>query len=316
MRRRSVLALAAVFLAAGACAGDGDATLRVYTSVTQNTVDAVVAAFEAEHPDVTVEVFRAPTGELTARLAAEQREGGVRADVLWLTDPLSMQQYARDGLLRAWTPQGAAAVPAAARTETFWGTRLLTMVAVHGETVPAPETWSDLTSPDLAGAVALPDPGFAGSALAVLAFFAGESGYGFDYYRALEANGAVQVAAPGEVITGVAEGRFAVGITLDTLARNAVAQGSPIRIAYPAPGGISLYSPIAVVDDAAGGSAQDFVELVLSTTGQRAIAGTGWQPIRDDVGWTPAGPQVGVDWGPLLDERERLLAEYRSIFGG
>jgi iron(III) transport system substrate-binding protein len=96
------VALASILVCAsivGACTDDEPGTLRIYTTVTQATVDSVVEGFSERYPDVDVEVFRAPTGELTARIAAEQREGGMRADVLWLTDPLSMQQYAGDGLL-------------------------------------------------------------------------------------------------------------------------------------------------------------------------------------------------------------------------
>jgi iron(III) transport system substrate-binding protein len=83
--------LVAVLLLA-AC-GDGAGTtasrrMTIYTSVTQETVDAVVAGFELENPNVELDVFRAPTGELNARLASEARGGGVGADVIWATDPL------------------------------------------------------------------------------------------------------------------------------------------------------------------------------------------------------------------------------------
>ena len=88
MRSRTVLMLLAVALASMvlvACGDGGTASLRIYTSVTQGTVDAVVAGFEEGNPGIEVEVFRAPTGELTARIAAEMREGGLQADLLWLT---------------------------------------------------------------------------------------------------------------------------------------------------------------------------------------------------------------------------------------
>ena len=94
-----------------ACSSSSPDSVRLYTSVTQETVDAVVERYEADHADVEVEVFRAPTGELTARIAAELREGGLQADVLWLTDPLSMQQYGADGLLRTWRAAGAVPCP-------------------------------------------------------------------------------------------------------------------------------------------------------------------------------------------------------------
>jgi iron(III) transport system substrate-binding protein len=314
---RRVLALAfAVMVPAAllaACGGDDDATVRLYTSVTEATVTAVVEQVEAD-TGAEVEVFRAPTGELAARVAAEQREGGIQADVLWLTDPLTMQQYAADGTLEEWEPDGAEAVADEYKSDTFWGTRILSMLIVQSPDISPIGSWTDLTDPELAGRIAVPDPGFAGSALAVLGYFASDPAYGFDYYRALEDNGLVVVNAPGEVVTGVAEGRFDAGITLDFSARAAVEKGSPIEIVWPEPGAIAIYSPIGVVDGA-GAPAKRFSEFVLSVAGQQIIADTGWQPIRSDVPWEVGGPQIAVDWAALFEQRDALLEEYRAIFG-
>ena len=294
-------------------------TIRLYTSVTQGTVDAVVAVYKAAHPAVTVEVFRAPTGELAGRIAAEQREGRIRGDILWLTDPLSIQAYASQGLLRTWQPAAAAALDPAYRGEAFWGTRLLNMVMIRGADVtPGPASWKDLADPAYRDAVAIPDPGFAGSAFGALGYFALTEGYGLDFYRSLKANGAVQVKSPDEVTTGVAEGRFKVGMTLDYSARTAIGKGSPIEIVWPDTGAIAIYSPIAVVgatDNAP--AAESFVELVLSDAGQRAIASTGWQPVLPGAGGPqPGGPQVAPDWATAFGRQKELLADYRAIFGG
>lgn len=324
-----LLVAVAVSLSLGACigaprqspspAGPGG-TIRLYTSVTQDTVDAVLAAFADAYPDVRVETFRAPTGELDARIASERRTGKIAADVLWGTDPLSVEAYAADGLFLSWTPGEAIAVPEPYRTDTFWGTRILNMVIVAGAGVePMPADWSDLADPAFAGGVAIPDPGFAGSAFGALGYFATAPEYGMDYYRDLKANGAVQVQAIPEVLTDVAEGAYAAGMTLDKVARDAIAQGSPVRLVWPASGAIAIYSPIAVFTDAANpDAARAFANFVLGRAGQEAIAGTGWQPIRDDVTGGPAidGEQVGPDWSELFQRQEQLLDEYRSIFGG
>jgi iron(III) transport system substrate-binding protein len=293
--------------------------LRLYTSVTQETVDAVVDAFADVAPDVQVDVFRAPTGEITARLEAERREGGVRADVLWLTDPLSIQRYDDEGLLAAWTPERADAVPEQYRTDTYWGTRLLHMVIVAADDVsPPPAAWQDLVTLDDPRPVAVPDPSFAGSAFGALGWFATTDDYGIEWYRDLFARGAQQVQAPGEVVAGVAEGRFAAGMTLDFSARAAVADGSPITLVWPDPGAIAIFSPIAVLDGADGRPAGEaFVDFVLSRTAQRAIAETGWQPIRDDVAWdAETGPSVSPDWSDLAGRQDELLADYREATGG
>ncbi len=285
--------------------------MRLYTSVTEATVNAVVDQFLADTGG-EVDVFRAPTGELTARIAAEEREGGIQADVLWLTDPLSMQQYAADGLLETWRPEGADAIDATYQTDFFWGTRLLSMVIVQRPDIDLLTSWQDLASRDFENAISAPDPGFAGSAFAVLGFFAAEPGFGLEFYRDLRSNGLVVVNAPGEVVTGVAEGRFDAGITLEFSARTAADRGSPISIVWPAPGAITIYSPIGVVEGAPT-SARDFTEWVLTLEAQQLIADTGWQPIRSDVPWEVGGPQLSVDWSALFDRRDELLESYRSI---
>jgi len=93
---------------------DGEVTL--YTSVTQDTVDAVLGALAEQHPGLRVEVFRAPTGELDARIASELRSGGIGADVLWVTDPLSLQRYDAAGMLAPLDAEALAAVPPEYRT--------------------------------------------------------------------------------------------------------------------------------------------------------------------------------------------------------
>ncbi len=306
--------------AIGGSPGLPNGVLRLYSSVTQDTIDAVVTAYNRQFPNVTVEVFRAPTGQLDGRIAGELRSGDVNADLLWATDPLSAQSYAARDLFWAWTPAEATSVPVADRSNVFWGTRLLNMVIVHAPGMANPPAdWHDLTDASLAGRVAIPDPGFAGSAFGALGYFATADGYGMDYYRALRANGAVQVQSIADTLTGVAEGQFLAGITLDKSARDAIAAGSPLEMTWPASGAIAIYSPIAVWKDAQNVvAAQSFVDFVLSADGQAAVAGTGWQPIRADVSGGPAvdGPQVAPDWAALFDRQDALLTEYRSIFSG
>ena len=293
--------------------------MTLYTSVTQETIDAVVGGYKKGHPGSRVTVFRAPTGQLNARIAADQRSGGMRADVIWATDPLSMQSYTRQHLLAPWPLPQLTSVPEQYRTPEFWGTRLLYLVIVaHKDLMPQPTSWADLTSPAYQGKVALPDPAFAGSAFAALAYFSQAPGMGMDFYRALRANGAKQVASVPDVVTEVAQGRYQLGITLDSGARTAVKKGSPIVIVWPKPGAIALYSPIALTAQSPHATAaKEFMRYVLSTQGQQHIADTGWQPIISGLAGPaqPAGAtSVSPDWAALFGHQQELLAKYRSTF--
>jgi iron(III) transport system substrate-binding protein len=295
--------------------------ITLYTSVTQDTVSAVVAGFQAAHPGATVDVFRATTGQLNARIAADVRSGGLRADVIWATDPLSMQSYASQNLLHTWPLPQLSGVPAQFRSQYFWGTRILTLVIVARKGLtPAPKTWADLANPQYRGAVAVPDPATAGSAFAALGYFSQQPGYGIDFYRRLKANGAVQVATVPQVVTDVAQGKYRLGITLETEVRMAARAGSPVEPIWPSDGGIALYSPIAQTtrtDHAA--AAQDWLRYVLSADGQKRIALTGWQPVvPGTVGGTPVPPgahQVYPDWTTLFGKQNDLLRQYQAIFG-
>lgn len=313
LRARVGAILGALVLLTSGCAGESGNDLTIYTSVTQATVDAVVTGFEEANPGAAVEVFRAPTGEVTARIAVEQRNGNLAADVIWLTDPLSMYQYQSDGLLAEWAPPAAAALPPEAQTDSFWGTRVLHLVIVVPAGNPAGiDEWQDLVDPTRE--IAFPDPRFAGSAFAALGYF------GLEFFGAMQAAGAIQVSSPGDVVTGVAEGRYQAGLTLEFSARTAADKGSPIEVVWPRSGAIAVVSPIAVLANAdPPGPARDFVDHVLSTAGQTSIGATGWSPM---LAGTP-GPAVpsGVDrvypdWAAIFTQQETLVAGYAELFDG
>lgn len=296
--------------------------LTLYTSVTQNTVTAVVNGFAQADPGVKVSVFRATTGQLNARITADQHSGGLRADVIWGTDPLSMESFAQEHLFRPWPLPGLAGVPAADKTTYFWGTRELYLVIVaHKGLTPMPRTWSALTDSAYKGKVALPDPAAAGSAFAALGYFDTAPDFGLSFYRALKANGAVQVATVPEVVTDVAEGRYQLGITLDSEVRSAIAAGSPVVMDWPSDGAISLYSPIAETVAAAGATntaAQAFLRYVLSPAGQTAIGKTGWQPVLPGIAGPPrpaGATEVYPGWTALFGRQNQILQQYQAIFG-
>ena len=192
------------------------------------------------------------------------------------------------------------------------------MVMIRGAgAAPAAADWNDLLAPAVSGAIGIPDPGFAGSAFAALAYFDAAPGFGMTFYQSLKDNGATQVKSPDDVTTGVAEGRFKVGMTLDNSARTAIKKGSPIELVWPASGAIAIYSPIAAVaasDNQA--TADSFVDFSLSPAGQTAIASTGWQPVVGSGGPQPEGSQVSPDWQAAYGKQKDLLAAYRAIFGG
>ena len=226
-------------------------SITLYTCVNDTTVQPVITAFKAAHAGTDVQLFRAPTGQLNARVASDVRSGGLKADVIWACDPLTMQDYVTQGLVGGWTPQTQ--IPESMRTPDYVGIALLYMVAITRKGQPAPTNWHQLAD---AGKVAVPDPKVAASALGALAYF------GTDFYANLKSKGAVQVSTPDDVTTGVAQGLYDAGMTIANSAYAAAKSGSPVIVSWPKPGAVAIYGPVAVSKTTENRQlAQDFVEL-------------------------------------------------------
>src|SRR4051812_19093399 len=65
--------------------------VTLYTCLSDESIQPVIEAFRKSAAGGRVDLFRAPTGELNARVAADVRSGGLRADVVWGCDPLTVQ---------------------------------------------------------------------------------------------------------------------------------------------------------------------------------------------------------------------------------
>jgi iron(III) transport system substrate-binding protein len=329
-RARPLPAAAVVLVLLAACSGTdstgggtaaaaaGARALTLYTCLSDESIQPVIAAFEDRADGGQVDLFRAPTGELNARVAADVRSGGLGADVFWGCDPLTVQALVDQGLVGRWTPPDAGEIPPEFRTDDYVGGHLLYMVAVHRTDVPAPRTWADLAGGDYA-ALAVPDPAVAASALGTLGFFATAPGYGVDFYRDLRSSGAVQVGTPDEVTTGVAQGVYDAGITTANSAYAAEEDGSPVAVVWPQPGAVAIYGPLALATHSAGSEvAKDFISFVVSEDGQTVLGTSGAYPVLPGVAGptVPAGaPVVSPDWAAIGADRDAVLAEYQQAFG-
>ncbi|KTR85069.1 ABC transporter substrate-binding protein [Leucobacter chromiiresistens] len=312
-RNRSTGVIAAFALSALAltgCAASADAadtgatgaaeasTITLYTSEPQEKIDAIVAAFGEQHPEITVDVFRAGTGDLTARIAAEEKAGDIGADLLLAADAGTFEDYAeRDLLLEYASPEAESINQDLVDPEHFYvGTRLLpTVIAVNTTAIDdAPTSWQDLTDPAYAGKIAMPNPDVSGAAAYNAAVWLDEDALGMAWLEGLAANEPLIAESNGPVSQAVAEGSSPVGIVVDSLVRDLAAAGSPIEAVYPEEGVPFVSQPVGIFADTEEAEAsQLFVDFLISREGQEIAASQSYLPIRDDVESPEGAPAIG-----------------------
>ncbi len=291
---------------------DADGTLTVYTSEPQAKIDALNAEFTAANPGIDVQVYRAGTGDLNARIASERETGKIGADVLLAADAPTFEGYKEENLLLQYTPADVSALnPNVVDPEGYYvGTRIIpTVIAYNTQAVTQPPTsWQDLADPKYKGQITLPNPDVSGAAAFNTAVWLGEEALGEPWLEALAANEPVVAESNGPVGQSVAAGTQPIGIVVDYLVRELAEKGSPIALEYPTDGVPYISQPAGIFQDAANqDAAKKYVDFLVSQRGQEIAVQQQYLPVRGDVG-TPDGAPALADLNLLNPDLAEITA--------
>ncbi len=294
----------------------------VYTAFA-DAVNALAPVFK-ERTGIEVQVVAAGSGELVRRIQAESARP--LGDIV-----VSIGGEAIDGapqLFARHQPQGADRFLPGIAVSPNWvpfSVTLPTVLAVNTRLVPAneiPQTWRELADPKWKGKIAFAGADRSGSALQQLMQIVHVFGEqeGWDLFGKMFDNFVV-TGSSGAVPRGVAQGEYAIGITLEDGAQRFIDGGSPVTIVYPREGismGADAMALIANGPNPDG--AKRLMDFIASVEGQQIIVKQfGRRAIRTDVP-APANARAPADlpvknatieWSnanskPILDRYNRL----------
>src|SRR5690606_36157217 len=132
-------------------------------------IDQLIQEFNKQYPGIKVDVFRAGTGDLTARLEAEiTSTGKPQADVFLAADVPTFEGYKSRDLLMQYVPTGGEDVlQDVVDCENYYvGTRITSSIIAYNTTLitTPPTSWKDLTDPKYKDMIAMPNPQVSGAA--------------------------------------------------------------------------------------------------------------------------------------------------------
>jgi iron(III) transport system substrate-binding protein len=326
--RRFIFLLSLFSCWLGPAVATSAATLTVYTSDPASLANDLAKGFQQE-TGTQVRVYAATTGQALARVQAE--EGRPQADVVILADWTAGLELQNQGLVFAYRPAAILRqlVPGFAPPGDFLPIGCDTVsIAVNSSVVSGrdmPHDWFDLTRAQWNGKVSMPDPSLSGtSSDFVLAFINQYGARGWDYFKALKANGTIWPGPNAAALSPVSAGaRWALLAGVGHTALEAKANNNTIDLVFPSSGTILIPRPIVIMKSTPDKAlAQRFVDYALSATGQRMVAKSLLIPALSSVPASPMWPDlrhirfIHEDWNALVKTRENVLKRFATDIMG
>jgi len=283
--------------------------------------DKIVAAF-TEKTGVEVEQFQGTTGEILARLEAEQ--ANPVADVVILaswSDGLSMKA---DGQLESYVPADADKINAGwvDSDSMLFGYSASAVGVIYNTTLISEMNadWSELSDAAYKDMIAIPDPEKSGACKDFLAGFVTGTENGMTVIKSWAENGLTVPGANKAALEAVTTGEKAVLIAgVDYNAYSSIKKGEPLAIYYPASGTVVNPRPAMILKTSKNmDNAKAFIDFLFSEEAQELVGNAFLLPGRSDVkcdGRTNLSdiPQLSTDWEKMMAIASETAAELNNL---
>lgn len=303
--------------------------VMIYSSMAENVLIALQQRFQELYPNVKMDYYQAGSGKITTKLTTEIQAGSVEADIVWLADASEFVEYKNGGHLMAYESPFASTVPELFRDPDnmyIGGRAVLTGLCYApdkvGDTIPT--TWNDLLKPEYKGNILMTDAGASGSMKTWLYAIVNHPSYGWDFVKALKDNGLELESGTTATHNKVATGDYTLGIGVEFVTKNLIADGSNIGWAEIGKDAIAYYSPIAIPAKCPNEeNAKLLYDFIMNPEeGQRILVECNVTPVQPatpviegmhTAQWI-ADNAVAVDVTAMAAASEEMLAQYDSLF--
>ena len=325
----AVLLTAAMLLslASFASAEGASGKVMLYSSMQEAQLQAIEQAFEAKYPGVDMEYYYAGGGKLVTKMTTEAQDGGqIASDLVWLGDPSDYEVFKKNGWLEPYvSPETDHIAKEYMDPEGYYTAgRLVTMgIAwfIGVDEADAPKTWNDLLDPKWYNQIIMTDPSQASTTKYWMAAMMQNEKYGPEYFQKLRENGVELESGTTATHNRVADASYMVGICLDYVSANLIAEGSPMAFHYTTEDGITMTSPVAIIKGCANpDNAKLLMDFILSKEGQEVLVANNLVSVRDDVEMQVdtsaiAAINMAVDFNDLGANLQNYLDNFNKIFG-
>ncbi len=297
----------------------GSGKVTVYMPSPSGLADKLAEGFTAK-TGIEVEQFQGTTGEILARLEAE--EANPVADVVILaswSDGLSLKA---EDKLESYTPADADKIVDGwvDADSTLFGYSASAVGVIYNTTVyPTLDAdWSELGNAEYKDQLAIPDPEKSGACKDFVAGYVTNNGW--TDLEAMAANGMIVPGANKAALEAVTTGEVGILVAgVDYNAYSSKAKGEPIDIYYPAGGTVVNPRPAMILKTAPNmDNAKLFIDYLFSDEAQQLVANAYLLPGRSDIKCDGRSnlediPQITPDWDKMMAEASDDAAKVNEL---
>jgi iron(III) transport system substrate-binding protein len=250
-------------------------SVNVYLSIVPPVLDRLLASFKTLYPEITVEYFRAGSGQVSARVDQERGSGSDGADVVITSEFAWFAARSKEAQIikpigpssKDWPQQFTVGDSIIGGLEPFVMAYNKTLVATP------PKTYADMLRPEYKGKVGTTEL----TATTIVAWYEWlEKTQGADFLVKLKGQAPKLYVGAAPISQSLTSGEIAIGAySLPTAIRPLTEKGAPIDYVVPVPSFGVGYSVAAMSQSRRPNAALVFVDFLMSAEGQTAWHGKG-----------------------------------------
>jgi iron(III) transport system substrate-binding protein len=308
--------------------------LTVYTAVEAVDLERYKETFEAANPDIKINWVRDSTGVMTAKLLAEKNNP--QADAVWGIAATSLLLLKGEGMLEPYAPKGVenldprfvdtASPPTWVGMDAYVAALCFNTVEAEKLGLAAPTSWADLTKPEYAGHIVMPNPNSSGTGFLDVSAWIQMMGEekAWEFMDALHQNIAAYTHSGSKPCKMAAAGETVIGVSFEFPAANAIADGAPIEVIFPSEGsGWEAEASAIIAGTANLEAAQTLLDWSITkeanemyNVGYAVVAYPGIAKPVEHLPEDVASKMIENDFEWAANNRAAILAEWQKRYDG
>ncbi|MBR4315265.1 MAG: extracellular solute-binding protein [Lachnospiraceae bacterium] len=305
-------------------------SVMLYTTIDEEVAMAIKSNFEKEYPGIVLDYYYGDLDSVNRKIDAEFDSGQINADVVFLSDVLTLEDMKSKSRLEAYKSSEAKKIPVAYKdNDNFYFAGAVTTMGIginkskdFGiEEKTAPKTWNDFLNKDFSGKMAIANPNSDNYVKYWVMAMMQNPKYGDTYFRKLKDNGLVIRSNERDVLDSIVGGVSSIGICYDEIALSFTKEFEDFEFQYANSDNITMLTGVALVKDAINEvNGKLLMDYLLSKKGQEVLVANGLVSARTDVknvlnAKNVISKSLKVDIEDIKQKGNDYITIFNDIFG-